>query len=78
MQLDFDIQSHYKNAFGDFIVGTFIETPPLFASDQQWKLGKYTLELWGQPNQGIWTLKVLTDKDLNEVWEEQVVRLQIL
>jgi hypothetical protein len=78
MNLNFEIRTTTQTPFGEFIVGTFLEKPPYFSSDQKFQLGAFEFELFGMPKDGFWTLKLVSDKAFNEVLEEQVVQLQIL
>lgn len=78
MILDFNIQTHYQNAFGEFLVGEFLEKPPLFTSDQVFRLGEYVFEIWGMPKGDVWTFKLVTDKVFNMVLEEQLVHFEVL
>lgn len=78
MTLDFNIQTHYQNPFGEFIVGQFLEKPPLFVSDQKFRLGEFAFEIWGMPKGGVWTFKLVTDKVFNMVLEEQLVHFEVL
>ncbi len=78
MILDFNIQTHYQNAFGEFIVGEFLEKPPLFTSDQVFRLGEYAFEIWGMPKEGVWTFKLVSDKVFNMVLEEQLIHFEVL
>jgi hypothetical protein len=78
MTLEFNIQTHNQTAFGEFIVGEFLEKPPLFASDQVFRLGAFEFEKWGMPKKDVWTFKLVSDKTFNMVLEEQIVQLEIL
>jgi hypothetical protein len=78
MNLDFSINTTTQNTFGTFIFGQFLETPPLFATDQMLKMGPYTFEIWGRPKGNVWTLKLITEGVFNEVLEEQTVKLEVL
>lgn len=78
MILDFDIKEIGETPHGTFLKGSFIEKPPYFASNQILKMGKYEFEIWGVPKDGIWTLKLITEIDFNEVLEEQLVQLELL
>jgi hypothetical protein len=78
MTLNFDIQSHYQNTFGHFIVGEFLEQPPYFVSDQKFRVGEFEFEMWGVLKDKNCTLKLVTEKELNWVLEEQVLKFEIL
>ena len=78
MTLNFEIKETKENAHGTFIIGKFVEKPPLFASDQKFKLGEFEFEIWGMPKAGMWTLQLVPHKTFNEVLEEQIVHLDIL
>ena len=78
MTVHFEIKETKENAHGTFIIGKFLEKPPLFASDQKFKLGEFELGIWGMPKAGLWTLELVSDKTFNEVLEEQIVHLDIL
>ena len=78
MTLDFNIQTHYQNAFGEFIGGEFLEKPPYFTSDQKFRLGEFEFEMWGMPKDGIWTFKLITNKVFNMVLEEQLIHFHVL
>ena len=78
MTLNFEIKETKENAHGTFIIGKFVEKPPLFASDQKFQLGEYEFEIWGMPKGELWTLQLVSEKVFNWVLEEQVVRLEFL
>ena len=78
MTINFEIKTTTQTPFGEFIVGTFIEKPPYFSSDQKLKMGAYEFEIFGMPKDGFCTLKLISEKAFNEVLEEQVVQLYVL
>lgn len=78
MTLNFEINHHYQNTFGDFIVGEFLEKPPLFVSDQKFKVGEFEFEIWGILKDRHCTLKRISKKEMNWVLEEQVLKFEIL
>jgi hypothetical protein len=78
MNLNFEIRTTTQTPFGEFIVGTFLEKPPYFSSDQKFQLGAFEFEIFGMPKNGFWILKLVSDKAFNEVLEEQVVQLYVL
>ena len=78
MTLNFEIKETKDNAHGTFIIGKFVEKPPLFASDQKFKLGEFEFEVWGMPKADIWTFILTSKKVFNEVLEEQIVHLEVL
>jgi hypothetical protein len=78
MIFDFNIKTHHQNAFGEFIVGEFLEKPPHFVSDQMFRLGEYTFEIWGMPKGDVWTFKLVSDKVFNMVLEEQLIHFEVL
>ena len=78
MTLNFDIKNHYQNTFGHFIVGEFLEHPPYFVSDQKFRVGEFEFEMWGVLKDKNCTLKLVTEKELNWVLEEQVLKFEVL
>ena len=75
---NFEIEKHTETTFGSFLTGRFLEKPPLFASDQKFRLGEFEFEIWGMPKGELWTLQLVSEKVFNWVLEEQVVRLEFL
>ena len=45
MRLNFEIKKTKENAHGTFIIGKFVEKPPLFASDQKFKLEEFEFRI---------------------------------
>jgi hypothetical protein len=78
MTLKFEVNETKESPHGTYLIGQFLEKPPLLASDQKLKLGEFMFEIWGVPRKGIWTLKLVTEKEFNMALEEQTVLLEIL
>lgn len=77
-RLDFNIEKTVTNAFGYFIVGRFLEVPPIMPGDQKFRLSGFEYEVWGVPQAGVWTLKLLSERVMNAVLDEQTVRLELV
>jgi hypothetical protein len=78
MTLKFEVNETKESPHGTYLIGQFLEKPPLFASDQKFRLGAFEFEVWGVPKNGVWTLELVSKKVFNVVVEEQTVLLEVL
>lgn len=78
MQLDFEIETQFENAFGHFLTGQFVDQTPSLVAQPTLKMGEFLFQVWGQPRNNIWTLKLLEKKHFNFVGELQRVQFFVL
>jgi hypothetical protein len=78
MTLSFEVSSTVQNAFGEFIVGKFLEKLSYFPTDQKFRLSTFELEIWGMPKEDVFTLKLVSSETFNWVLEDQIVKLEVL